>query len=111
MTQYIERHGISIAPALLALVEQEIAPGTEIDPDQVWKGYAALLADLVPLNRALLAERSDLQTCIDNWHLQHPGQIYDPAAYRNFLEEIGYIVPEGEILAWLGGLFSGEDAQ
>ena len=97
MTRYIERHGISIAPALLDLVEQEIAPGTEIDPDQVWKGYAALLADLVPINRTLLAERSDLQTCIDNWHLQHPGQIYDPAAYRNFLEEIGYIVPEGEI--------------
>ena len=50
--------------------------------------------DLAPKNRALLAERDRLQAELDAWHRAHPGPIADPAAYRKFLEDIGYLLPQ-----------------
>uniref|UniRef100_UPI0028B140D7 Zn-ribbon domain-containing OB-fold protein n=1 Tax=Diaphorobacter nitroreducens TaxID=164759 RepID=UPI0028B140D7 len=35
-----------------------------------------------------------LQAELDAWHRAHPGPIADPAAYRNFLEGIGYLLPQ-----------------
>ena len=32
---------------------------------------------------------------IDAWHRARRGQLLDPDAYRSFLEEIGYLLPEG----------------
>ena len=39
--------------------------------------------------------RAELQTAIDRWHRERAGQPHDAAAYRAFLEEIGYLVPTG----------------
>jgi malate synthase len=52
------------------------------------------VADLAPRNIALLAERDRLQTELDTWHKANPGPITDMAAYRKFLETIGYLVPQ-----------------
>ena len=41
-----------------------------------------------------LVKRDAIQQQIDNWHKQN-GAATDAAAYRAFLEEIGYLVPEG----------------
>ncbi|HTM78249.1 MAG TPA: malate synthase G [Devosia sp.] len=95
MTQYVERHGLKVATALADLVETAIAPGTGVAVDGFWAGYAALLEELGPVNRALLAERDALQARIDAWHSERRGQQIDPVAYRAFLEQIGYVVPEG----------------
>ena len=48
------------------------------------------------LNRDLLRRRSDLQEQIDGWHRRHRESRFDKDAYRGFLEQIGYIEPEGE---------------
>lgn len=81
------------------LIEIEIAPSTGIDPTAFWKSYEAILTELGPRNRALLSRRDSIQAQIDDWHLQHRGQDIDPLAYRSFLEEIGYIVHQGEDFA------------
>src|SRR6476661_11195065 len=94
MGEYIERAGIEVDPALAAFIDDEVLAPLGRDEDDFWHGFAALLADFVPRNRALLAKRDALQKQIDAWHRARRGQPHDAAAYRSFLEEIGYLVPE-----------------
>ena len=99
MTDRIQRGGLHVAPVLCALLEEEIAPGTGIAPDRFWQSLAAIVDELAPRNRSLLAIREDLQAKIDAWHQANPGPGYDRIAYKAFLEEIGYLLPEGDDFA------------
>jgi malate synthase len=94
MTEYIKRNGISIASELAHFVDNEAMPGTGLDGEAFWAGFAALLETMVPRNRALLARRDLLQAAIDDWHHTHKDQPHDQAAYEAFLWEIGYLLPE-----------------
>jgi len=94
MTQRIQHHGLQVAANLSQFIEQEALPGSGLDADGFWQGFAALVHDLAPKNRALLAERDRLQAELDAWHRDHPGPITEPAAYRKFLEGIGYLLPQ-----------------
>ncbi|MFA5546975.1 MAG: malate synthase G [Porticoccaceae bacterium] len=93
MTERTLRAGLQVAVPLAALIEDRILPGTGIDAGDLWRGFARLLADLVPVNRQLLAKRDALQDALDQWHREHPGAV-DPEAYLGFLREIGYLAPE-----------------
>jgi malate synthase len=93
MTQMNPRGGLKVAANLDQFVETEALPGTGIDSAAFWSGFDALVHELAPKNRALLAERDRLQTELDNWHRANPGPVRDLPAYRAFLEGIGYIVP------------------
>ncbi|QOL82085.1 malate synthase G [Pseudooceanicola spongiae] len=95
MTQYVTRAGLSVAAELADLVETRMLDGLEIDAETLWQGYAALLARLVPENLRLLEVRETLQRQIDDWLIRHKDQPWDANAYKAFLTEIGYIVPEG----------------
>ena len=92
---YIDVAGLRIARVLHDLVRERIAPGTGIGPERVWRLLADLVADLGPRHRELLARRDELQAAIDEWLRARRGRQLDIAAYRRFLEEIGYIVPAG----------------
>jgi len=96
MSARITVAGLQIAQPLHALVRDEIAPGTGISSDKLWQGFAEILRDLTPRNRALLARRDELQARIDAWHLEHKGRPHDAAAYKLHLFNIGYLLPEGE---------------
>jgi malate synthase len=96
MTNRIQQGGLQVATVLNDLLESEIAPGTGISPDQFWQGFEAIINDLAPRNRELLEKRETLQAQIDQWHRQNPGADYDKAAYKSFLQEIGYLLPEGD---------------
>ena len=93
MTARTECHGLHVATVLHQFIENEVLPGTGINSDTFWKGLAQIVNDLAPKNAALLAERDRLQTELDQWHRAHPGPITDVAAYRTFLESIGYLLP------------------
>ncbi len=93
MTQMTDQGGLRIAAGLKQFIDNEALPGTGVDTDRFWAGFDALVHDLAPRNRALLAERDRLQTELDTWHRANPGPVRDLAAYRAFLEGIGYIVP------------------
>jgi len=96
MTTRTRTHGLQVADELYQFINAEVLPGTGVAPDAFWKGFDALVADLAPKNAALLAERERLQAAIDTWHKANPGPIRDMAAYRKFLETIGYLVPPPE---------------
>ena len=89
----VERAGLRVAALLAEFVEGEALPVTGIDADVFWTGVAGILRDLTPRNRQLLQIRDDLQAQIDQYHRARPG-VPDPAHYRAFLEQIGYLVPE-----------------
>jgi malate synthase len=94
MTRRTRIHGLQVATELYDFIEQRVLPGTGVDSATFWKGFDAIVADLAPRNAALLSERDRLQAELDKWHSANPGPIRDMAAYRRFLETIGYLVPD-----------------
>ncbi len=95
MTEMINAGNIQVAAPLYNFINDEALPGTGIEPDRFWNALDELVHTLGPRNRALLAERDALQVRIDAWHKENRDKEFDPAAYRAFLEDIGYLVPEG----------------
>ncbi|QQD21388.1 malate synthase G [Oceanospirillaceae bacterium ASx5O] len=96
MTGYVQKGGIQVAQALYDFVNEKAIPGTGIDAEAFWAGFDALVNDLAPKNKALLAKRDDLQAKIDAYHTERKGQPHNAAEYKAFLQEIGYLLPEGE---------------
>ena len=94
MSERVEINGLRVDRGLYDFVNDEALPGTGVDKGAFWKGLAALVHDLGPKNRALLARRDELQTTIDQWH-RDKGAPTDLAAYEAFLRDIGYLLPEG----------------
>ena len=95
MAKRIDLHGLQVDARLAAFVDGQALPGTSVNRDHFWTGFAAIVHDLTPRNRALLARRDALQEQIDDWHRAHRGAPHDHYAYRSFLEKIGYLLPEG----------------
>ena len=89
-----ERAGLQVADELAAFIETRALPGTGLDPAAFWAGTAAIFARFAPRNRELLAKRDAIQGRIDDWHRARRGEPVDGAAYRRFLTDIGYLVPE-----------------
>jgi malate synthase len=90
---------IKVDQALFGFVNDEAIPGSGMQAGKFWSGFAALVRTLAPRNAALLAQRDALQAKIDAGHRANPGPGFDPAKYRAFLNEIGYLVPEKEAFA------------
>ena len=95
MTDRITIGELRIAPALYNFANSEILPGTGVEPDAFWADLEAMIKELAPRNQALLAKRKSLQTQIDEWHVAHKGTPFDLHAYKQFLTDIGYLLPEG----------------
>ena len=87
-------HRLQVATALHQFIEEQVLPGTGVQSAAFWQGFDAIVADMAPRNLALLAERDRLQLELDKWHSANPGPIQNMAAYRQFLETIGYLVPQ-----------------
>jgi malate synthase len=94
MTEFLDRHGLSIDARLVDFVQDRALPGTALEADKFWADFAALLNKFAPENAALLAKRENLQAQVDAWHIERAGQPHDGAAYHAFLRDIGYLVPE-----------------
>ena len=95
MSNYINRASLSVDAELAAFIENEVMPGLSINQDAFWSSFAAVITDLTPTNRALLAKRDEMQLLLDEWNSANQGQ-FDAAAYKEYLYEIGYLVEEGD---------------
>ena len=94
MTDHVQVGGLKVAKVLFDFVNDEAIPGTGVNAEQFWAGAEKIINDLAPKNRTLLARRDSLQASIDGWHQARKGQAHDAAAYKTFLQEIGYLLPE-----------------
>ena len=94
MSDRVRRGGLQVARELDRLVREDMLPGTGVSLEGFWAGFEAALNELGPVNRALLARRDELQNSIDAWHAGRKGGPLDAAAYKAFLRDIGYLLPE-----------------
>ena len=94
MTTKIDRAGIQIDAPLAEFLQTQVLSPLERDVTAFWQGFAALLSEFAPRNRALLQKRENLQASLDEWHAARRGQPLQQHEYQAFLREIGYLVPE-----------------
>jgi malate synthase len=97
MTARTAIHNLQVANPLLNFINDQMLPATGVDKDKFWQGFNDIVADLAPKNIALLAERDRIQTAMDEWHTANPGPVLEGKAmkaYRKYLSQIGYLVPE-----------------
>jgi malate synthase len=97
MTARTAIHNLQVANPLLNFINHQMLPATGVDKDKFWQGFNDIVADLAPKNSALLAERDRIQTAMDAWHTANPGPVSEGKAmkaYRQYLNQIGYLVPE-----------------
>lgn len=94
MPNRIEVSGLQVAEELYVFVRDEALPGSGIEESAFWGGVAAIVEDLGPRIRQLLAGRDELQRQLDEWHTDNPGPVRDQAGYLQMLREIGYLVDE-----------------
>ncbi len=99
MTERVATGNLRVAKVLYDFINNEALPGTDIDPDSFWAGVDKVVTDLGPRNQDLLARRDELQAQIDKWHRQRVIGPIDPDAYKQFLVDIGYLLPEPEDFA------------
>lgn len=99
MSNRVERAGLQVDADLAEFLETKVLTALGRNAGQFWDGLAAMLADFMPRNAQLLLKREQLQDRIDSWHNERAGQPRDAQAYRAFLDEIGYLVPEPEAFA------------
>ena len=92
---YLARDELFVGAELVDVLESEALPATGVEPERFWHGLSAMIHELSPRNAELLGVRATMQAAIDRWHRDHAGRAHDPAQYRAFLEEIGYLVPVG----------------
>jgi malate synthase len=93
---YVAKNGLEVAAEYVDFIEKEALPGSGVSANDFWQGLSDLVHGFGPENRDLLAKREEMQGKIDAWHVTQQGQPHDFEAYRSFLQEIGYLLPEGE---------------
>ena len=96
MSERIRVGTLQVDAALYALVRDEIAPGTDVDPERIWRGLDRLVSQLEPAHRALLEKRNQFQSQLDQWHTERGSERIDLEDYSQFLREIGYVEAEAD---------------
>ncbi|WP_050181657.1 malate synthase G [Domibacillus robiginosus] len=91
MGNYVKVGSLQVDDRLYEFVNSRVLPEAGVDQEAFWTGFSQIVADVTPENRKLLQRRNDLQAQINNWHRSHS---FEPTAYKNFLEKIGYLEPE-----------------
>lgn len=96
MTERVSVGGLRVARVLYDFITDEAPAGHRCRPRQLLGGVDKVVTDLTPKNQELLARRDELQAQIDKWHRHRVIEPLDTEAYRAFLTEIGYLLPEPE---------------
>ena len=90
MTNRIQKGDLQVSEELDKLITEKVCVDIDVEPDHFWNSFNEIVKEFTPRNRALLEEREELQTKIDNWHKEN--KDFDKETYKSFLKEIGYWV-------------------
>ncbi len=92
----IKKNELDINSTLYEFINKEVIPGTGIDLESFWKGFANAVEELAPINKTLIEKRELIQKKIDDWHKNNKGKDFNKKEYTNFLRSVSYIVDEKE---------------
>ena len=95
-SEKITKGSLQVDSALVSFIENDVLEGLKIRKEDFWKQFEEFLKEYVPLANQFLKSRDDIQSLIDQWHLDRKGQPHDEEAYETFLKDIGYILPRPE---------------
>ena len=84
---------LTISSHLKDFLENEVLVGLSITKEHFWSSFEKIVNEFSPRNKALLQKREDVQSLIDGWHIENKNENFNPDKYKNFLTEIGYLVP------------------
>jgi malate synthase len=93
MHGYVQTGNFHVADILYEFINSEALPQTGLDKEKFWSGFEAIVKELTPKNKELLAVRDEIQNKINTWHREN-NQTFDFETYKGFLQDIGYLEPE-----------------
>ncbi len=93
---YVEKNNLKIDSKLFEFINEEVIPGTNINPEDFWKNFGKIVHELTPVNKSLIEKRETIQKKIDDWHKENEGKDFNKDQYINFLKSISYIVDAKE---------------
>lgn len=93
MKDYVKTGNLQVALELYEFINSEALPESGLDSKQFWSGFEALIHDLTPKNKELLATRDDIQKKLNKWYCEN-NENFDFNTYKSFLTEIGYLEPK-----------------
>jgi len=94
--KYIHKGSLSVSKDLEAFLKSEVLPGLDLSEDDFWTSLEKIINEFSPRNKELLDVRESMQDQIDAWHLANPGEEKNLNVYKDFLKDIGYLLPEGQ---------------
>ncbi|MCZ8517092.1 malate synthase G [Paenibacillus filicis] len=95
MERYVEIGNLQVARVLFHFIQSEALPGSGLSGERFWSDLDTLLNDLIPINKALLAKRDEMQRLINEWHKEN-NESFEFENYKSFLKKIGYLEPDAE---------------
>ena len=84
---------LTISNHLKDFLENEVLEGLDISKEHFWSSFEKIVNEFSPRNKALLKKRENIQSHIDNWHIDRKDVDFNPEEYKKFLTDIGYIAP------------------
>ena len=83
-----------VSEELKNFLEDEVLDGLDINSNHFWSSLENIINEFAPRNKELLSKREKIQSQIDEWHINRKGTEHNHEEYKNFLKDIGYIVPD-----------------
>ena len=84
---------LTISEDLKEFLENEVLEGLNISSNSFWMSFEKIINEFSPKNKNLLLKREEIQSQIDQWHLERRDTEHNQDEYKLFLENIGYITP------------------
>ena len=98
MQKYIKIHNHYINKLLYKFIFDDLSSDTISFDESFWVSLSNILSSLEKTRKNLIKEREFFQNKINKWHLENKNRLFNKNDYKNFLYEIGYLVPEREKL-------------
>ena len=89
-------NNLKVDDQLFNFINDEVIPGTNIEPNNFWDSFDKVVHELKPINKKLLDKRKEIQKKMDEWYLSKKDKKFSSDEYLKFLKSIGYIVDEKE---------------
>ncbi len=95
MANRVNKYGLKVDTKLADFIDNDVLSEVGIESEYFWKNLNDYITKFSIKNKELLETRKVIKNKLDEWHKENKNNIiYEE--YKGFLEEIGYLVKEGE---------------